>query len=332
MHRAAFLISSLLVTPALAAAPAAAARPAAPAQTAAPAQAAAAPPAKVEAAAGTPFAYDRSAPLALETQKLASAEQGVDVFSFSFASPKGGRATGRLVVPQRQGKKAGVVFMHGSPGSAEQAMKWLVEYARAGAVVLAVDAPFARRGGQSVALTVQDRDDQVQLVVDLQRAVDVLLARPDVDPSRIAFVGGSYGGAVGAAFAGVDPRPVTYVLFVADGGLVSHFTSPEDGSPDPQGPLADLPRAELDAWLALVQPVQGIAWVGKAKPGSILFLNGLEDPWVTPGKAKALHRAAGPTHAVRWYPSGHKLPEEARRDMRQWLHERIGTDAPAPRS
>ena len=34
------------------------------------------------------------------------------------------------------------------------------------------------------------RDGLIQTVVDMRRGVDVLLARPDVDPQRLGFYGG----------------------------------------------------------------------------------------------------------------------------------------------
>jgi uncharacterized protein len=319
MTRTPLLMLSLLLVPTLAAA----AAPRAPASASAPAT----PPRSTvttdeELAL---FAYDRSAPLGLEAERL-SVEDGVEVYAMSFASPKGGRATGRLLVPRREGKMAGIVFMHGAPGSAAQALPKTLALARLGAVVVAVDAPFARRNVSAVSFTSQDREDQVQLIVDLQRAVDLLLQRLDVDPARIAFVGGSYGGGVGAVFAGVDPRPATYVLSVADGGFVAHFSSPEG---TPEGPLAALPPEEREPWIAALRPVGGLRWVGRARPGSILFQNGREDPLVPPSHAEALHRAAGSSHVVRWYDSGHKLPDQARQDVFRWLHERVGTAAPA---
>ena len=317
MTRTALLALSLLLTPALfAAAPRTRDSAAAPAT--------ASPPAVATDEELALFAYDRGAPLELETKRL-SLEDGVEVYAMSFASPKGGRATGRLLVPRREGKKAGVVMMHGAPGSAEQAVPQALPLARLGAVVVAVDAPFARRKASPVTFTPADRADQVQLIVDLQRAVDVLLARPDVDPTRIAFVGGSYGGSVGAIFAGVDPRPATFVLFVAGGGFVSYFSSPEG---TPEGPLASLPPEEREPWIAAMAPLEGLRWVGRARPGSVLFQSGREDPLVPPAKSEALHRAAGSSQAVRWYDSGHKLPEHARQDRYRWLHERVGTDLP----
>lgn len=274
-------------------------------------------------AAGT-FAYDRAAPLELR-DSLESTENGVETHAISYASPKGGRVTGLLFVPQGPGRKAGIVDLHGFPGSARQIARNSAALARRGAVVVAIDAPFARRGGEMITFTEADSADHVQLVVDLQRAVDLLLARRDVDPARIAFVGGSYGAAVGTMYAAVDPRPAAYVLFVGGGGPVSRLTR-LDGSFEE--PLAYMPARARDRWLAAMRPVEGGAYIGRVKPGSILFQNGRRDPYVAAEKAAVLHRAAGPSHTVLWYDSGHALPAQARIDRLQFLSERIGIAAP----
>lgn len=275
-----------------------------------------------DAIAAGAFAYDRAAPLDMR-DSLESVEGDVEVHAISFASPRGGRATGLLFVPRGgAARKPGIVQLHGAPGSARSIAAGSLRLARRGAVLISVDAPFARRGGQMVTFTEADSADHVQLIVDLQRAVDVLLARSDVDPARIAFVGGSYGGAVGTMYAAVDPRPAAYVLFVPDGGMVSHVT-------DAQGrrgeQLSGMPDAEWNRWVAAMRPVEGIGYIARAKPGSILFQNGRTDPFVPAYKAEALHRAAGSSHTVRWYDSGHRLPEQASVDRYQFLHERIGT-------
>ena len=46
----------------------------------------------------------------------------------------------------------------------------------------------------------------------MRRGADLLLARPEVDPHRLAFVGHSYNATVGAILAGVDRRFKAYVL------------------------------------------------------------------------------------------------------------------------
>jgi cephalosporin-C deacetylase-like acetyl esterase len=54
------------------------------------------------------------------------------------------------------------------------------------------------------------------MAVDLRRAVDLMLSRSDVDKSRIAYVGHSYGAMLGGILTAVEKRIKTFVLL---GGL-----------------------------------------------------------------------------------------------------------------
>jgi cephalosporin-C deacetylase-like acetyl esterase len=57
-----------------------------------------------------------------------------------------------------------------------------------------------------------DRDIEIQAVVDLRRGIDLLLARPDVDPKRLAHVAHSYGAQWGSILSAIDKRMKTSVL------------------------------------------------------------------------------------------------------------------------
>ena len=272
------------------------------------------------------FAYDRAAPLELRDSVIGT-EDGVTIHGISFASPKGGRVTGRLMVPAGRGPFAGVVLAHGMPGSAEAMTGRGVYIARHGAVVVAIDAPGTRRGGQPLQLTPADSAEQVQLIVDLQRAVDVLVARPDVDAARLAYVGRSYGGATGALFAGVERRLKTYILAVADGGLVSHFTEPGSDA-RPEG--LPVPDEQWRAWLAAMKPIEGIRFIGRAAPASIFFQWARRDRLVAANDAAELQAAASQPHTVKWYDTEHALDPQAHVDQLDWLHRTVGTTAPGP--
>lgn len=269
------------------------------------------------------FAYDRAAPLELQSRET-GAQEGVAIHEISYASPKGGRVTGRLFVPQQGGGPfAGVILAHGAPGNSEAFTGRGVYIAKHGAVVIAIDAPFNRRQGGPMTFTTRDSAEQVQLIVDLQRAVDVLLARPDVDGARLAYVGRSYGGATGALFAGIERRLKTYILASADGGITTRFIGP-NAPPPPPGQ-----EAQARAWLAAMQPIEGIRFVHRAN-APILFQNGRQDPIVTAPRAEALHAAAPAQKEIRWYEAAHALNPAAYVDQLRWLSQTVGTTPPGP--
>ena len=269
------------------------------------------------------FAYDVNAPLNLQ-KTVESTSGGVEFSGISYDSPAGGRVTGILVNPvNRSSLRPGIIVMHGMPGSSRDT--WLTDYAQTlaqyGAVVIAIDAPFARRTGSPVRMTKQDRDEQVQLMKDLQRAVDVLRAQPNVAANRIAYYGVSYGGAMGAQFAAIERRIKTAVLVVGNGGLVTRSTGPAD-----LAFMASLSCATRVAWFREMVPIEPIRFIGLAKPTPLLLQNGRLDEFVLQADAQLLHNAAPEPKRLLWYNAGHNLNQQALFDAHDWLVEQIGLD------
>jgi len=294
------------------------------------------PPEGIEAASpvsceeiGSLFAYDTQAPL--DVQEVSrSQKEGVTIIDLTYASPMGGRVPATLVLPDGPGPFAGMLYQHGMPSTRQPLIPGAVTYARMGAVVLLIDAPFARpEHGDAEALTFteQDRREQIQLIVDLRRGVDLLLSRPEVDPQRLAYVGISYGGAMGGLLAGVENRLKGYVLQVGDGGLVTHFSGPEDTDWWLAKP------AELrQQWVAWMWPIEPIHYVGCAAPATLLFQNGTLDAMVPPADALRYQQAGSEPKMIRWYKAGHGLGVEAGRDQAKWLSEIINIDSHRPLS
>jgi uncharacterized protein len=268
------------------------------------------------------FAYNASAPLDLD-KAVESTSNGVETSAISFSSPGGGSVSGMLFDPvTRSSRRPGIVLMHGMPGNARGMAGLGQLLAQQGAVVIAIDAPFARRGGSPVLFTSEDRAEQIQLIKDLQRAVDVLRARVNVDEERIAYLGISYGGAMGALFAGIERRIKAAVLVVGDGGLVSHFTGPEDASF-----IAGLPCATRISWFRDMAPIEPIRFIAQASPTALLLQNGRSDTLVPVADAQALQAAASPPKTILWYEAGHGLNQQAASDRLDFLHREIGLDA-----
>jgi uncharacterized protein len=228
-----------------------------------------------------------------------------------------------VVVPRGRGPFAGVIVQHGLPSTKEDFLPLGVDLARTGAVAILIDAPFNRpqqgRVRGDISLTPRDRDEQIQLIVDLRRAVDLLTVRPDVDRRRLVYAGVSYGAAMGGLLAGVEDRITAYVLAVGDGGLVSHFTGPDDTD----GPLQRLAAADRERWLAAMRPIEPINFIGQATPAVLLFQGGTMDEAIPQEDARRYQQAASQPKEIRWYEAGHMLNCTAREDMMAWLGRHI---------
>jgi dienelactone hydrolase len=271
------------------------------------------------------FAYDANAPLNL-TKVVENTSGGLEFSGISYDSPAGGRVTGILVNPvSRSSLRPGIILMHCAPGSSRDA--WLINdaktYANSGAVVIAIDAPFDRRNNfnATVQMTKQDRAEQIQLMKDLQRAVDVLLAQPNVDKDRIAYVGVSYGGAMGAQFAAIEHRIKAAALVVGNGGWVTRMTQKEE-----LPFLASLSCATRAAWFREMVPIEPIRFIGFAKGTPLLLQNGKLDEAVLEADAQLLHNAAPEPKKLLWYNAGHNLTLQAVLDRHEWLVQQIGLD------
>ena len=279
------------------------------------------------------FDYDRRPPLAVtrlgsHTGRVPVEElDDATVESVTYASPKGGEVPALLVVPKGRGPFPGVIVQHGLPDTKEGMLAAGIDLARTGALAVLIDAPFnrpqqGRVRSDPLTFTPKDRDEQIQLIVDLRRAVDLLVARSDVDRKRLAYFGVSYGAAMGGLLAGVEDRLRAYVLAVGDGGLVAHFAGPDDTD----GPLQSLPAEDQERWLAAMRPIEPINYIGRAAPAALLFLAGTKDESVSQADARRYQQAASQPKEVRWYEAGHMLNCTAREDMMVWLARHLPID------
>jgi predicted esterase len=268
------------------------------------------------------FDYDTDTPPSI-TEHSVQPEDGYDVHDISYPSPKTGDVPAYLIVPDGPGPFAGILLMHGSSGSRTTLLPLAKDLVHTGAVILTVSAPSARISGRDwISFTPRDREEQIQLIVDLRRGVDVLTQHKKVDPSRIGYVGYSYGAAMGGLLAGIEPRIRAYGLMVGDGGLVNHFT--DEG--EPIGGFEQIDSAKRESWLEAMDPIEPIHYVGHASPSALFFQNARYDTSVSEEDALAYQAAGSEPKKVQWYESGHGLPPEAYVDMVAWLTEQIGID------
>ena len=269
------------------------------------------------------FAYNAKAPLNLQTT-VESTSDGIEISKISYTSPDGGSVPGIIAVPlESPAPRPGIVVMHpsGFPATIMQGYAKLV--AHRGAVVIGIDAPYFRRGGNSLPRFIPaDRLEHIQLIKDLQRAVDVLLARPDVDASRIGFEGYSFGAMIGAHFVGIEKRLKVAVIQAGYGGQVTHATNDVNKS----FLVGNVSCGTRNAWFRDMVPIEPIRFIPGASPTTLLFQIATADNAVLPADAKALYDVAPNPKEVLYYDTGHNFNAQAMQDRHNWLAKQLGLE------
>ena len=270
------------------------------------------------------FDYDRQMPLGLKQISVQRREHA-SVYDITYESPKGGLVPAYLVVPKGRGPFAAVVWGHwywdnSSMRNRRQFLDEAIVLAQAGVVSLLPDGPVARPGHvtNKEPLNEQQVVDLVQAILDMRRGVDLLLARRDVDPKRVAFVGHSYNAIVGAFLSGIDRRFKAFVLMA--------------------GPLSDqvdLKSQELQEYRQKVGPEKFDAFAAKyywtdegkyvahAAPAFVFLQYASQEKFLNPDRAREYEKIVSEPKLFRIYDAPHALNAVARRDRIQFLTEQL---------
>jgi dienelactone hydrolase len=277
------------------------------------------------------FAYDPKAPLDAVTTGVET-RGDVVIQDLTYASPKGGRVPAYLVVPAGRGPFAAVLWGHwyweNSPMKGRrQFLDEAVVLARSGVVSLLTDGPVARPGHVTDRTPLNEKqfDDLVQQVVDMRRGADLLLARPEVDPRRLAYVGHSYNAAVGGILSGVDRRFKAFVLMAgALSDRVDLSAAEYRKYRDRVGPV------RFDAFMALHAWADPGAYVAKAAPAKVFLQYATQEDFLTPARAKEYAANVSEPKVLKLYDAPHALNAEARRDRVAFLSEVLAVKPPDP--
>jgi dienelactone hydrolase len=266
-----------------------------------------------------PFAYDASNPLGMQIARTTRVG-GVEVRDVSFKGAAGETVPAYLIVPPGKGPFPAVIYAHGSSGSRRDLLPSAVGVAERGAVAIAIDMNYSSsRGGNAPLPTGVDgvktaTKNEIESVVEVRRAVDLLRSLPYVDKTRLGFVGWSSGARTGAILAGVDHRIKAFDLLAGGAAPVSSYLErvPKDM------------RGELEGQLVETDPLR---YVSHAAPSALLFQDGRRDEVVPRGALVRLAGAGSEPKELRFYDSGHVPISKAWADSRRWLEDRLAFTA-----
>jgi dienelactone hydrolase len=266
------------------------------------------------------FDYDPKSPL--DIQEASSEHRGnVVIHDISYASPKGGRVPAYLVVPEGKGPFAAVLWGHWYWQNSEffnrkEFLNETVALAHAGVISLLTTGPGARVGHveDKDLLSDQQATELVQAIVDMRRGADLLVARKDVDPKRLAYVGHSYNATVGGFLSGIDKRFKVFVLMA--GGLsdeVDMKTEEFQQFRQKVGP------EKLDAFAAKYAWLDPGKFVSHAAPATVLLQFATHEKFLTAERARQYAAIVSEPKQFKLYDAPHALNAEARRDRIAFL-------------
>lgn len=276
------------------------------------------------------FAYQTGAPL--DVKQVSTQNRGsVVIEDITYASPNGGVVPAYLVSPVgKEELLAAVVWGHWlMPGSTtsnrDEFLQEAITLAPAGVISLLIDAPQARPGFKPTPNSVLVADQ----VIDLRRGLDLLLARPDVDPKRVAYVGHSWDAQTGAIVDAVDKRLAAVVFMSGPQSNRQYVLFSDSPRMVPLRKTADMAKVE--------QTLQANAWADPGSyaaqlgPAPALFQYALHDEeWVPLADAKEYFASSSGPKEVKFYDSDHALNEEARLDRDQFLLKQLGLPPLSP--
>ena len=211
-----------------------------------------------------------------------------------------------------------ILFLHwyGPPNPTSNRTQFLpeaIDLAGSGVVSLLVDTPWSKERWFGSRDSAKDYEFSVQMARDVRRALDVLLAQPHIDPTRVAVVGHDFG-AMWGALAVAEDRRVTHFVYAAG---TSSFTDWYLYTPKREG-------AEREAFIAKLAPLDPIAHLPKIAPRPVLLQFGTKDEHVKNEAATAQAEAAKEPKTVKTYQNaGHELTFQARVDRLAWVKEQF---------
>jgi cephalosporin-C deacetylase-like acetyl esterase len=261
----------------------------------------------------------------LDVKRLSeNVQKGVTVQDITYTGANGATVPGYLVIPQGTEKFAAIIWGHWlMPGAAnsskDEFLDEAIALAPSGVISLLIDSPQRRPGFKPAPNPVL----VTQQVIDLRRGLDLLLSRPDVDASRIAYVGHSWNAGNGAILDAVDKRFAAFVFMSGPQSTMEYMVSSDSPRMAIARKTTDMTKVEAalkaNAWADPATYANGLG------PALALFQYGMHDEdWVPLADAKDYVAIASGPKQVQFYDADHALNEKARTDrdifLRKTLH------------
>jgi len=283
--------------------------------------------------------YDEHTPLKMK-QTGVQERDGVSIYDMSFVSPVGNRSTSvgpnggivtaYLVVPAGPGPFPAVIYGHWCmPGSEKknrtEFLDEAIVLAHSGVVSLLPDHVIVHPGfvEDNTPLNDQQIEVEVQQDVNLRRGADLLLARKEVDPKRLAYVGHSCDASAGGFLSGIDKRFKAFVIMAGDLSFeIDKKTKSFQEYRQKVGP------EKFDAFAAKYSWMDAGKYVSHATPATVFLQYANDEPFLNADMARQYFEIVSAPKKFKVYDAPHALNDEATRDRIAFLAEQLSFKPP----
>lgn len=271
------------------------------------------------------FAYNSEAPFDLMVLSVRMKDDA-RIQDISFKSPRSGKVSAYLIVPPGPQPQAGLIFGHWGEGDRGEFVDEAVVLARLGFVSLCLDASFRRPAAYEPEEELPEAD--LQWIVDVRRAVDLLQDRFALSSEHIGYVGHSFGASFGGVIAGVEHRIKAYV-FMAGAARATEIMRTSH-HPLIVEARENTPPEAWEAMLVSEAPYDACHYIGQAAPAALLFQFARHDDFVPVQEAERYFELASDPKRIAWYENcNHELSAQARIDRAIFLCEQLGLTTPS---
>jgi dienelactone hydrolase len=245
-------------------------------------------------------------------------QDGIESRLLVMQTPFGYRRAAELLCPEGNDSYAAILYLHWYEPEAPDSHRGQFEeeareMVRGGAVCLCVETLWSDRDFFLKRTQDDDLSNSTEEAVNIRRALDLLLSQPNVDAKRLACVGHDFGGMYAVLAGSFDRRPAYYVVMAA----TPRF-------PDWYLYLPKLEGEARESFIRQMSELDPIVHVPKLAPADVLFQFATDDFHVPRERAEEFFAAAQDPREMKWYEAGHGLNEDATRDRKAWLKEKLG--------
>ena len=244
-------------------------------------------------------------------------QDGLESQLLVIQTPFAYRRVAEIFRPEGDEARAAILYVHwfephAHDSNRSQFVDEAKELARGGAVCLLIETLWSDLDFFLKRTQAEDGQNSIEEVVNIRRALDLLLTQPGVDPARVAYVGHDFGGMYGVLAGSLDQRPGHYVIMAA----TPRF-------PDWYLYLPKLEGEAREAFIRQMSEIDPITHIPDLTPAQVFFQFAADDFHVPKERAEEFFGAAKDPKEMKWYEAGHGLNEEATKDRTAWLKQKL---------